>query len=297
MNASSRPSSLSSQSDESPAEASVDTGDGAREANAEVATRPDAAPKNRSTRSGLFDEQSVPSLGAEHSFEAVADDQVPPLRWSGMVALVLGVLSFTAVVAVQMVFVPAAAILCGVFALRPHRGPTPVGTRPAVLGLILASGFTVCGLMLPWLKHNHLASEAEHFSRQYLQLVTAGDLPFAMELRLPPGQRQMPDTDLDAYYKRLDATSGDEKIAGYAAFVKQTEEGVFGEISQHGDSLQWELVKPPATYQEFSAQRALTIWRDRSGKVTRDVAIELQWHPREDGRAEWAVTEFRFVRS
>jgi len=293
MNASSNPNPSPSGAETPAAETS---GDAKRPSTGEVSTG-EVSTRGGSTGGGLFDERPVPRLGAEHSFEAVADQQVPSLRWTGIAAVFFGCISFTAVVAWQMLVIPVVAIVLGVIALRPHRGPKPVGTRPAVLGLMLACGFGACGLMLPWLKHNYMASEAVHFSRQFLQLVSAGDLPFVMEMHRSPNQRQMPETDLDDYYQRLDRTSFDRSIAGFADFVQQTEAGAFSEIRQYGDSLEWELARPPEFYQKYSTERALTVWRDRSGKLDREVVIELLWHPGEDDQAQWSVKQFEFVRS
>lgn len=112
---------------------------------------------------------TVPRMQAEAGFEL--DDSAPPLRVSGFICLIFGVLSFFCTLGQPLLVLPLIAIVVGMFALRRSGGQTPVGTRAAMLGMILAAGFGACGLFIPWMKTMTLGRQAEKFSRDYMEVV------------------------------------------------------------------------------------------------------------------------------
>jgi hypothetical protein len=91
-----------------------------------------------------------------------------------------------------MLLLPLISFLFGFVALRRSGETTPIGRRPAMIGLVLAAGFGMCGLVLPWFKTMTLGRQAEKFSRDYIEVVALGEDEFAMELnkdsvnRFPP---------------------------------------------------------------------------------------------------------------
>ena len=89
----------------------------------------------------------VPQMHAETGFDQ--EDSAPPLRISGFICMILGALSIVSTLGQPLLVIPILAILCGLFALRRSGGQTPVGTRPAMIGIVLAVGFGACGLFLP----------------------------------------------------------------------------------------------------------------------------------------------------
>ena len=71
-------------------------------------------------------------MGAEAGFD-VSEVHVP-LRLSGYLSLVLGLVSGFSFLAIPLLLIPVVAILIGLFTLRPSRQGRPVGTTAALLG-------------------------------------------------------------------------------------------------------------------------------------------------------------------
>ena len=120
---------------------------------------------------------TVPQMHAEAGFEL---DSAPPLRVSGFICLLFGALSFLSVLGQPMLVFSLLAIMFGVFALRRSGEQTPVGTRPAMLGIVLAVGFGACGFFIPWMKTMTLGGQAAKFSKDYMEVVARGEDEFAL---------------------------------------------------------------------------------------------------------------------
>ena len=118
---------------------------------------------------------TVPQMHAEAGFE---QDSVPPLRVSGFICLLFGVLSVFSLIGQPLLLFSLIAIAFGIFALRRSGEQTPVGTRPAMLGLVLAVGFGACGFFVPWMKTMTLGRQAEKFSRDYMEVVARSEDEF-----------------------------------------------------------------------------------------------------------------------
>ena len=145
-------------------------------------------------------ESNTSSIGmsAEAGYGAV---ETAPLRISGFLALILGLLSVLSLLGPALLVIPILTLFFGFFALRKYDGPVPVGVRPAIIGLVLAAGFGACGFFLPWMKTMTLGSQAEYFARQYLEVVARGELELAMELKKNYANRYMHNMSLKQHYE------------------------------------------------------------------------------------------------
>tara|TARA_A100001391_G_scaffold163267_1_gene122714 strand:- start:190 stop:909 length:720 start_codon:yes stop_codon:yes gene_type:complete len=230
-------------------------------------------------------------MGAEIGFQVVSEDDVPPFRASGLICLVLGLLSASALVAWQMLILPLAAIAFGVFALRKSDGPKPAGTTAAVIGLVLASCFGAGGITIPMAKRSTMASQAEYFGREYLELIGRGDVELAAELRKEARNRQVKGMNLREAYRAEQIASASKGEEDQHSNAEQDA------IELAGPDIQWELAERPRVYMHYGIERVETIWFDPSGTVKEKVVVELQWSPDEAKNiANWHVNNFHFYR-
>ncbi|TWT55893.1 RnfABCDGE type electron transport complex subunit D [Allorhodopirellula solitaria] len=239
-----------------------------------------------SSRSGL----DLPKMGAEVGFQVVSDDDVPPFRASGLICLVLGLLSASAMVAWQMLILPLAAIAFGVFALRKWSGRRPAGTTAAVIGLLLASCFAAGGLTIPLAKHRTMAGQAEYFARQYLELIGRGDTELALELRKQARNRQVESMNLKEAYRR-------DEVAKTEMEREEEQNMEMDSIQLAGPNIPWELAQTSRVYMHYGQERVETVWIDPTGKIEEKVRVELQWTPDErNGLGNWHVYMLSYYR-
>ncbi|MEM6980061.1 MAG: hypothetical protein AAF539_10375 [Planctomycetota bacterium] len=238
-------------------------------------------PGDKSTDQAAF---RVPRMGAEAGFEVVADEAIAPLRWSGFLSLLLGLLSVLCIVAYVMVAIPIAAILVGMMTLRKHEGLVPIGTRPAMLGILLATGFGACGIVAHESKRAIMGGQATTFARNFLDVVESGDVPLALELQKTSWNRQMVETDIDSVYSPDE--NNQELLASATALVSG--------IQNVANVADWQLAKSPRVYQKFGSERVDTIWEDVTGTYDKPLMIQLEWHEMtKDTESQWHVSLFQ----
>ncbi|MFG0255225.1 MAG: hypothetical protein ACF787_09010 [Rhodopirellula sp. JB053] len=234
----------------------------------------------------LFD---VPRMGAEVGYEEASDDDIPPFRTSGVVCLILGMLSFAATVAWQMLILPLAAIGFGVFALRKWSGQRPAGTTVAVIGLLLACGFGAAGVTIPMAKRKTMGDQGVYFAKEYLKLVGRGDYELALELRKEARNRQVSEMNLQKAYA--------EDPVARESMETVTESGLVESVKQAGPDIPWELAEPPRVFVKYNNERVDTYWVDPTGKVKDKIQVLMQWTPSEKtGKGEWHVNLFQVAR-
>jgi hypothetical protein len=120
-----------------------------------------------------------------------------------VLALLLGLLSVTALAHPAAWIIPLAAVVCGLIAGRriATRSDTLMGASLANLGLILGLFFLswapVSFFTDRWLIHR----EARRFGQEWLAAVFQGDLSRAYQATLPVRERQPEGTSLGEYYE------------------------------------------------------------------------------------------------
>jgi hypothetical protein len=233
---------------------------------------------------------SLPKMGAEVGYQVVSDDDVPPFRASGLVCFVLGILSFWATIAWQMLIIPFAAIIFGIVAMRKWQGQRPAGTTVAVIGLLLASFFGATGLTVPLAKRNTMGKQAEYFAREFLELAGRGDVELVAELRKEARNRQVKGMNIKEAYEK-------DQIARASLEEGSSSDSVVNEIRLAGPNIQWELAEPVRVYMYYGMERADTYWIDPSGTIKEKVQVELQWTPDDANNVgHWHVNLFQYWR-
>jgi hypothetical protein len=218
-------------------------------------------------------------MQAETGFEF--DDSVPPLRVSGFLCLLLGALSFVSTLGQPLLVVPLLALITGFFALRRSDGQPPVGTRPAIIGLVLAAGFGACGLALPWMKTRTLGQQAEQFGRYYLEVVARGHDEFAMELRKDHVNRLPVTMSLTEHY------NSSEEVRGMLQEFKQ--DSVNETVRKRGPDAQWVLDRSIRVYYSYQREHAELVWKDPTGESPLLIQMFLEYRPDVNGDGQWHV--------
>ncbi|MCG8651563.1 MAG: hypothetical protein MI861_17105 [Pirellulales bacterium] len=221
-------------------------------------------------------------MGSESGF--AVEEVVPPLRPSGFVSLVLGLLSPVSLVGAAALLVPLGAILFGLFALRRQQEAAFASTIAAKVGLVLAFGFGSCGLFVPIFKNRTLGSQAEQFARHYIELVAMDETELAMELRKDYNNRFPGTMPLKAHYS-LNESSED-------AMLEFRNEGTNRRIRERGPGAEWKLERPVRVFTHYQIQRAELFFIDPTGKSSLHLYILMQYDlDHRNGDGQWYVVQ------
>ena len=210
-----------------------------------------------------------------------------PMRVSGLLALLLGLFSFTALFGAPMMIVPVLAIVAGLVALRPYTGLEPTGYRMAKVALVLATLFGVWGTATRQFKHRTLADQANGFAIRWLELLAQGDIEVALELKKYPAQRQSATMSLPEYYRS--STEG-------TAFLQEFRENDTAvQLIDAGDTVRWEPFRATESYQFNGRQLTTTYWKDQTGSVNTPIRLTMEYlPPTADTPAQWLVDNVSF---
>jgi len=223
-----------------------------------------------------------PAMAAEGETEMLIDPR--PIRYSGFLALVLGLMSVFAVFGQPMLFIPIFAVLVALYALRPYADARPLGYVAALAGLSCAVLFAVWGVAERSYRYQFMSEKAAVFASDWLQLMAAGDLELACELQRPPSGRQPASMPLAQYYS--------ESEEGKLGMENFRENPTVTELADAGDAVQWRLTRPPIYSTQNGRHLTGTIWQDDSGTVKSLIKIGLEYQPaKEDETAQWTVYE------
>lgn len=237
---------------------------------------------------GSLADPAIPRMGAESGYQMISEEDVPPLRTSGIVCFIFGLLSFWALVAWQMLIFPVLAIIFGTIAMRKWGRVRPAGTTIAVIGLILASGFGAVGVAMPVLKQRTLGKQAEYFASEFLELCGKGEVELALELQKPFQNRQLKTMDLEKAYESDSIASSEMEEAG---------DSMVSTIHELGPNIDWKLAEPVRVFYKYGVEKADTYWIDPSGEYDQKVQILLEWHPNDqDQTGQWHVAQFQLFR-
>lgn len=232
-----------------------------------------------SDTSGSID-SLIPPMHAETEFEP--DDLTAPLRLSGFLCLLVGLLSFFCTMFQPLLFLPIVALVFGGIALRRWSGQQPIGIRPAMVGMVLAAGFGSCGLFLPWMKNMTLGKQAERCTLQYIDVVALGNYEMALELRKDHVNR-FPDTmPLREHY-----ASSEETMRTLEEFQQETLNATFQKIGPGGN---WVLDRPTRVYYSYGREHAEVVWIDRNGETPSAIQFFLEYMIDTNGDGQWHIT-------
>ena len=228
----------------------------------------------------------VPQMQAETGFEL--EDSAPPLRVSGFLCLILGLLSFFCTLGQPLLVLPILAFITGMIALRRSGGQTPVGTRPAMLGIVLAAGFGCCGLFLPWMRTMTLGRQAERFSKEYMDVIALGHNEFAMELQKDYVNRFPTTMSLKEHYNMNERTQ--EQLREFETDTLNTM------IRERGPGAEWVLDRPTRIYYSYGRHHAEVVWADPTGEISSLVQFFLEYRIDSKGNGQWHVAVMQTYR-
>jgi hypothetical protein len=224
-------------------------------------------------------EPIVPRMNAETGYEM--DESIAPLRPSGFVSVILGVISVTAALGKPLLVVPFLAICFGFFALRRFNGAAaPVGTSAAKLGIALGFGFGALGVFLPMMKSLTLGSQAERFARAYVETIARGHSEVAMELRKDYVNRFPESMSLKSHYQTSAKTR--------EAFNEFHNDGIHAAIRSRGPGAEWELDGPIDVFYSYGLQHAHLVLHDPVSQNPK-VQMFLEYRVDRDGDGQWNV--------
>jgi len=224
----------------------------------------------------------TPAMAAEGETEMLIEPR--PIRYSGFLALALGLLSVLAVFGQPMLFIPVFAVLVALYALRPYADARPLGYFAAIAGLSCAILFAVWGVTERSYRYQFMSEKAVVFAGDWLQLMAKGDLELACELQQHPAGRQPESMPLAQYYS--------ESEDGKLGMERFRENPTVTELAEAGAAVQWRLARPTTYSNQNGRHLTSTIWRDDSGNVKSLIRIGLEYQPGIDGdTAQWTVYE------
>ncbi len=232
-------------------------------------------------------ETAVPRMAAEAGYGV--EDTPPPLRVSGYLCLIFGLLSVFAVVGPAALVLPILAVVFGVAAHRRYGEQVPVGLGAAKVGLVLAAGFGSCGVFLPLTKSMTLGAQAEKFARDYVQVVARDELELAMELRKNYVNRFPATMPLQAHYA-LNENSED-------GLVEFRQDGINAQIRKRGPDAEWRLKRPVRIFSHYGRQQAEVILENLSEEKASDLYMLLEYKvDHRNGDGQWHVDRVTFNR-
>ncbi len=238
--------------------------------------------KPGSDRSGL---SHVPQMRAESGYEEI--ESVAPLRFSGFICLIVGLISVVAMLGLPALVVPFVAIVFGLIALRPSDHPKPVGTTAAKIGIFLAVTFGVCGYFLPWMKANTLGNQAEFYSRQYIGILANNHPEVAIELSKDFKNRFSESMPLDQFYDG----SNDDRQRNLYEF---RDNGANVLIRELGPDAEWLLDRPVEVYKKFGIERAEVVWK--AAENDRKIHFFMQYLIDPNDVGQWHVERLQEYR-
>jgi hypothetical protein len=229
---------------------------------------------------------STPAMSVEGS--TGTELETPPVRLSGFVALVLGLVSFVAVLGAPLLVVPVIAVAFALLALRPYPSDRPLGVSAAAIGLFFAVLFGVWGFTERQFRTNAMSTQATRFAGEWLNLVSQGDFELAIELQIHPSRRQPESMPLADFYR-----GNEEAIKALQQFKNQSP---VPQLIELGTKVKWTPSLPAKVYTQYGRELTRTVWRDSTGTFTQPVKVILEYiQMPETNQAHWkidSVSEF-----
>jgi hypothetical protein len=224
--------------------------------------------------SSYEDSSSKPKLDVE----AV---ETRSIRFSGLLALILGFVSILSILSYYLAFIPAAAVFFACVARRPFIGIEPEGFRSALYGFLLATFFLCWTLVENYCSHSALGRRGAEFAERWLRLIDQGDLEFVVELATHPTRRQATMMSLVDYYKSAD---------GIKAVKNFRNNAVIDHLMSGAANRLWKAVKPPVVFNIGSRKMVTTFWRDESSPNAIIISVLMECIKSENPSAtQWMV--------
>jgi hypothetical protein len=211
------------------------------------------------------------------------------LSKAAIVAIILGVASFGALLQPLLLIVPLVAIVAGILALRSISVSTAglAGRWLAVIGVLLAVFFastaTARFISRDWI----VTARARRFADDWLQMAAEGRREEAYEMTLSPAQRQLPGTELAEFY-----ASSAERNEELQQFFAESPARDLVEYGSQG-TLQFEEVIHSGKSSYYGDMvgmiYTLTYTADDETKAVKIHLIVRRSRHRKSGHGQWSV--------
>ena len=194
--------------------------------------------------------------------ESFGEEAVRPFRVSGLISLVLALVSGAALASSSLLVLPVMAILAGLIALRPAKDKAlqPSGRALAVCGIGLALLFGSWSYAYFSMKRSFLTERSRQFAEDWL-VVLRHELPqMAFELTLPAGSRQLSTMPLAEYYSPKNPPAYEQ----FDAF--QTRPLAAAVINAKTDP-EWEFTGVIGSYHQYISDYTVLRFEDKTGTI------------------------------
>lgn len=131
------------------------------------------------------------------------------------------------------------------------------------------------------MKTRTLGSQAEQFSRYYLEVVARGQDEFAMELRKDYVNRLPTTMSLKEHY-----TISEDAARRLSEF---REDSINAMIRKRGPSADWILDRPTRVYYSYQREHAEVVWIDPTGETSAKIQMFLEYLISPDGEGQWHI--------
>lgn len=225
------------------------------------------------------------TMGAETGYDV--DEQPPPVRPSGFIALLFGLGSGVCLLGRPLLFLPLFGVFFALFALRYCKQGIPVGTTAAKIGLLLSVGFGCAGFWLPWFEERTVGKEAAYFAEEYIRLVIQDDYPMALELGHDHINRISPKMSLQVHYDNIKARAEPNGRQDNAVMEFEHDE-VVQNIQNLDVDVKFVLQKTPRVYTKYGTPQVDTIWNTERHVFKNNLLITMAYIIEEDtGLRQW----------
>jgi hypothetical protein len=225
-------------------------------------------------------------MSAEAGFDG--EDIQAPIRISGFISLLLGLASIVSFLAIGAMIVPFLAIGFGLFGLRRHGQPTPVGITAARWGVIFAIGFGAFGLGVPLFKKHTLGTQAEYFAREFVKIVASGEDYYVLELQKDYTNRFLRTMSLAEHYEGNEEMQ--ETLEGFRSGGLKTM------LVKLGPDAKWELDRSVHVFHKYGRDNADVVLANYDGEKPRLIRVTLQKSVSSAGDIQWHVSNFMMYR-
>ncbi len=235
------------------------------------------------------------SRHSEASFTAGETAEYRPLSGAAVTALIAGLLSVLAFFSPFLWFIPALAVILGVWAELSIRRQDPprLGRTAARIGVALGL-FLLGAAPAQWFTHRALVdAEARRFGQTWLELVRSGDLLRAHQLSMSAPLRQPLDDRLPEKY-----AVGQPARRDLEAFLGRQETQALTALGKRGDG-RIRFFDTEKIYRENNSDvvvqsYAVTYHDDQGKEKTFFIVMAMTRLPIPDARAaDWYVTYVR----
>lgn len=243
-----------------------------------MSSSPPSATSNQPVGSGASFSHLAGAMGDEGTFQLVEDSR--PLRVSGFVSLICGVLSPLSYFGLAMILIPLAGLVAGLRAARRYGHQKPAGYTAGQIGAALCLCFGLMGVTIWMARRATLTAQAERYAMNYLDTLHVGQAEAALQLATPPGGRTT--APLKSYYQ-----SNDD---GRKAYGQLTTSRLYKNVRSIDGETRWKPSRPTKITRGYhGAEKAEVCLVDAENRIDLEAQIFLEVNRDADGKLQWHV--------